>query len=67
MTQKELDKVYKGTVGKSIGHFRVYLKTYNNSTSFPIDLAQSDFDLLYDIRRSLLKQNAQTDIEIERE
>lgn len=68
MDDKELKKIYKGTVnGKMIGHFRVYLNTYNNSTSFPIDLTQSDFDLLFDIRRSLIEQGAQADIQIERE
>lgn len=66
MGEKELKKIYKGTVGKPIGHFRVYLKTYNISTSFPIELSQSDFDLIYDIRRSLREQNAEASIEIER-
>lgn len=68
MDDKELDKLYKGTVnGSYIGHFRVYVNGPISSTSFPIDLTQSDFDLLYDIRRSLDKQRAETSIEFEKE
>ena len=67
MTDKELDKLYTGTKDKPIGNFRVRIGTYSQDTSFPIDLSQSDFDLLYDIRRYLNKHKTDLYINLERE
>lgn len=67
MTERELKKLYKPEYEEPIGNFRVRVGTYNQDTSFPIDLTQSDFNLLYDIRRYLREQNANLFIDIEKE
>ncbi len=53
MTTQEKVKIYKGTTpSKYIGRFRVGFFGQNESTTFPIELTQSDFDLLYDIEKA---------------
>lgn len=68
MNDKELAEIYDGTArDEPIGSFRVRIGTYNQDTSFPINLSQSDFDLLYDISRYLSQENASLWINIEKE
>lgn len=53
MTTAEKEKLYKGTTPtKYIGRFRIGMLGDIESTTFPIELTQSDFDLLYDIEKA---------------